>query len=94
MIPAISGAMEDPSPAGGGASVEQHHATQPDTSKHVRQAVGMQRGAEENPASSSAKSSHTTSSIIPDPPAARCRDGDSASAGAGARRCDGGQCVV
>ena len=43
VIPAIPSAVEDLSPAGGGASAEQQHATQPDTLK--RQALGMKRGA-------------------------------------------------
>ena len=71
MIPAIPSAVEDPSPAGGGASAEQEHATQSDTSKHVRQTVGMKRGAEDNPMSSSAKRAHTPplplSQILPQP---------------------------
>ena len=49
VIPAIPSAVEDPSPAGGVASAEQHHTTQPDTWKHVRQTVGMKRGADDNP---------------------------------------------
>ena len=51
VIPAIPSAVEDPSPAGDAASTEQRHATQPDTSKHVHQTVGMKRGAEDNPMS-------------------------------------------
>ena len=58
VFPAIPSAVEDPSPAGGGASAEQQRATHSDTSKHVRQTVGMKRGAEEDP-TSSAKSAHT-----------------------------------
>ena len=71
VIPAIPSTVEDPSPAGGAASAEQQHATQPDTSKHVRQTVGMKRGAEDNPSSSSAKRAHTPplplSQILPQP---------------------------
>ena len=69
VIPAIPSAVEDPSLAGGAASAEQQHATQPDTSK--RQGVGMKRGAEDNPMSSSAKRAHTPapplSQILPQP---------------------------
>ena len=82
VMPVIPSAVGGPSPAGDAASTEQRHATQPDTSKHVRKEV--QRISKE--------SSHTTSSIIPDPAAARCRNGDGA--GAGARRCGGSECVV
>ena len=59
MIPVIPSAAGDPSPAGDVASTEQRHATQPDTSKHVYRAVGLKRGAEDNPMSSSAKRAHT-----------------------------------
>ena len=59
VIPPIPNAVEGPSPAGGGASVEQQHATQADTSKHVHQTVGVKRGAEDHPMSSSAKRAHT-----------------------------------
>ena len=90
VIPVIPCAVGDPSPAGDAASTEQRHATQPDTSKHVHQAVGTKGGAEDNPMTSSAKRAHT----LPGFAAARRRNGDSTSAGAGARRCDGGQCVV
>ena len=51
VIQVIPSAVGDPSPASDAASTEQRHATQPDTSKHVRQAVGMSRGAEDNRAS-------------------------------------------
>ena len=53
--PVIPSAVGDPSPAGDAASTKQRRATQPDTSKHVHQAVGMKRGAEANPVFSSAK---------------------------------------
>ena len=71
VIPATPSAVEDPSPAGGGASAEQQRATHSDTSKHVRQTVGMKRDAEEDPMSSSAKRAHTRppplSQILPQP---------------------------
>ena len=71
MIPVTPSAVGDPSPAGDAALTEQRHATQPDTSKHVHQAVGMERGAEDNPMCSLAKeSSHTPpqlSQIQPQP---------------------------
>ena len=71
VIPAISSAVEDPSLADSGASAEQQRATQSDTSKHVHQTVGMKRGAEDNPTSSSRKRAHTPppplSQILPQP---------------------------
>ena len=61
--------LGDPSPTGDVASKGQWQATQPDTLK--RQAVGMKRGAEDNPMSSSAKRAHTPppqlSQILPQP---------------------------
>ena len=60
VIPAIPSAVEDPSPAGGGASVDQQHATQPDTSKHVRQTVGREmRCGGQSDVFVSKQSSHT-----------------------------------
>ena len=47
VMPVIPSAVGGPSPAGDAASTEQRRATQPDTSKHVRQTVGMKRGAED-----------------------------------------------
>ena len=72
VIPVIPSAVGDLlSPAGDAASTEQRHATQPDTSKHVRGTVGMKRGAEDNLVSSSAKRAHTipppVSQILPQP---------------------------
>ena len=58
VTPVIPNAVVDPSPAGDAASTKQRHATQPDTSKHVHQAVGMKRGAEADPIFSSAKRAH------------------------------------
>ena len=58
VTPVIPSAVEDPSPAGDAASTQQQHATQPDTSKHVHQAVGVKRRAEANQMFSSAKSAH------------------------------------
>ena len=67
VIPVICG---DPSLTGDVASTGQRHATQPDTLE--RQAVGLKRGAEDNPLSSSAKRAHTPPSqlsrILPQPP--------------------------
>ena len=57
VIPVIPSVVGDPSSTGDVASTGQWQATQPDTSK--RQAVGMKRGAEDNPMSSSAKRAHT-----------------------------------
>ena len=59
VIPAIPSAVGDPSQASDAASTEQKRGTQSDMSKHVHQAVGMKRGAEDNPMSSSAKRAHT-----------------------------------
>ena len=42
VIPVIPSAVEDPKLAGGGTSMEQQHATQPDTTQHVRQTVGLE----------------------------------------------------
>ena len=66
MIPVIPSVLGDPSPTGDVASTGQRHATQPDTLK--RQAVGMKRGAEDNPMSSSAKRAPPQlSQILPQP---------------------------
>ena len=69
VIPVIPSVVGDPSPTGDVASTGQRHATQPDTLK--RQAVGMKRGAEDNPMSPSAKRAHThppqLSQILPQP---------------------------
>ena len=54
VIPSVG---RGPSPTSDVALKWQRHATQPDTLK--RQAVGMQRGAEDNAMSSSAKRAHT-----------------------------------
>ena len=69
VIPVIPSVVGDPSPTGDVASTGQRHATQPDTLK--RQAVGMKRGAEDNPMSSSAQRADThppqLSQILPQP---------------------------
>ena len=94
MIPAIPSAVGDPSLASDAASTEQRHATQPDTS--VQRSPGCKnekRCGGQSGVFVSEESSHTTASIVPDPAATRCRNGDSAGIGARARRCDGGQCV-
>ena len=69
MIPVIPSVVGDPSPTGDVASTGQRYATQPDTLK--RPTVGMKRGAEDNPMSSSAKRAHTPtpqlSQILPQP---------------------------
>ena len=77
VILAIPSAVEDPSPAGGGALAEQQRATQSDTSKYVHQAVGLARGVEDNPMSSSAKRAHTHpppwSQVLPQPDVEKVR---------------------
>ena len=70
VIPVIPSVVGDPGPTVDVSSTGQRHATQPGTLK--RQAVGMKRGAEDNPTSSSAKRAHTPpSSVGPDPATAR-----------------------
>ena len=69
VIPVVPSVVGDPSPTGDVASTGQRHATQPDTLK--RQAVGMKRGAEDNPMSSSAKRAHTPPPQLSDPATAR-----------------------
>ena len=65
VTPVIPNAVGDPSQAGDAASTKQRHATQPDTSKHVHQAVGIKRGAEANPMFSSAKRAHAIHRLVP-----------------------------
>ena len=69
VIPVIPNVVGDPSPTGDVASTGKRQATQSDTLK--RQAVGLKRGAEDNPMSSSAKKAHTPppqlSQILPQP---------------------------
>ena len=81
VIPAIASAVKDPSPAGDATSTEQRAC---DAARHIdtrspdcwnEKRCGGQSGV-----FVSKESSHTTSSSIPNPAAARCRDGDSASA--------------
>ena len=60
MIPANPNTVEHVIPACDGASAEHQHATLSDTSKHVRQAVGMKRGADDNPITSSVKRARTS----------------------------------
>ena len=87
VTPVIPSAVEDPSPAGDAASTQQQHATQPDTSKHVHQAVGVKRRAEANQMVLVSKERTCDSpSSTPNIVAVACRDGDAASA----RRFDGG----
>ena len=73
VTPVILSAVGDPSPAGDAASTKQQYATQPDTSKHVHQAVGVKRRAEANPMFSPAKRAHAIHpSSNPDPVAVAC----------------------
>ena len=65
VTPVIPSAVEDPSPACDAASTRQQHATQPDTSKHVHQTVGVKRRAEVNLMFSSGKRARAIHPPVP-----------------------------